>query len=182
MHDELTQWVNNYTNDLYKWALYKTSSVETAEDLVQDTFLSAAEKISSFKGDSAPKTWLMSILNHKIIDHYRKVIHKTTTIVSDPVSLFFDDNGNWNDSNKPTAWNSDETHLLDDADFQRVLNKCLDALPSNWNLCIKLKYLSGKNGDEICQELSISTTNFWQIVHRAKLQLRNCVESNRLNF
>jgi DNA-directed RNA polymerase specialized sigma24 family protein len=35
-----------------------------------------------------------------------------------------------------------------------------------------------KNGDEICQELDITPTNFWQIVHRAKLQLRNCVKEN----
>jgi len=35
-----------------------------------------------------------------------------------------------------------------------------------------------KNGEEICQELDISPTNFWQVVHRAKLQLKNCVEEN----
>jgi RNA polymerase sigma-70 factor (ECF subfamily) len=53
--------------------------------------------------------------------------------------------------------------------------------PKKWNLCVKLKYLSGKRGEEICQELEISTSNYWQIIHRAKLQLRDCVGSNWFN-
>ena len=64
------------------------------------------------------------------------------------------------------------------SDFQKVLQKCLDALPEQWNMCVKLKYLTEKSGEEICQELNIAPTNYWQIVHRAKLQLRNCVENN----
>jgi RNA polymerase sigma-70 factor (ECF subfamily) len=36
----------------------------------------------------------------------------------------------------------------------------------------------GKKGEEICQELGITPTNFWQIMHRAKLQLRECIENN----
>ena len=35
-----------------------------------------------------------------------------------------------------------------------------------------------KSGEEICQELEITPSNFWQIVHRAKLQLRDCIENN----
>ena len=68
----LPQWVESYTENLHSWAFHKVSDGELAKDLVQDTFLAAAEKIESFKGDSSPKTWLFSILNHKIIDHYRK--------------------------------------------------------------------------------------------------------------
>ncbi|MCK5344766.1 MAG: sigma-70 family RNA polymerase sigma factor, partial [Candidatus Heimdallarchaeota archaeon] len=68
----LTEWVESYTSDLYFWALHKVSDPEQAKDLVQDTFLAAAEKVQGFKGDSTPKTWLFSILNHKVIDFYRK--------------------------------------------------------------------------------------------------------------
>jgi RNA polymerase sigma-70 factor (ECF subfamily) len=35
-----------------------------------------------------------------------------------------------------------------------------------------------KKGELICQELGITDTNFWQILHRAKLQLRKCIELN----
>lgn len=177
MEKDLTHWVNEFTSDLYQWAHYKTSSVETAEDLVQETFLAAAEKMSTFKGDSFPKTWLFAILNHKIIDYYRKGVQKQAQIETHSFASFFDADGGWQQEKQPIDWEDDETHLLDDTDFQNVLQKCLDALPEQWNLCVKLKYLTEKSGEEICQELNIAPTNYWQIVHRAKLQLRNCVEN-----
>lgn len=46
--------------------LYKVSNAELSEDLMQNTFLAMAEKIGGFEGESSPKTWVFSILNHKI--------------------------------------------------------------------------------------------------------------------
>jgi RNA polymerase sigma-70 factor (ECF subfamily) len=177
--ENLSVWVNQYTTELYSWALHKVSNSDLAADLVQDTFLAAAEKLDSFKGDSSPKTWLFSILNHKIIDHYRKKVNRTVSVEDQSFSNFFNSGGRWEESRRPKDWHEeDEHHLLDNDEFQQVLEKCLDALPEKWNACVKLKYLAEKNGDEICQELGITTSNFWQIVHRAKLQLRDCVEKN----
>jgi len=173
----LTEWVESYTSDLYSWALHKVSDPEQAKDLVQDTFLAAAEKVQGFKGDSTPKTWLFSILNHKIIDFYRKRVRQPARLDNQVFSTFFDEGGDWKVEKRPSQWSEDES-LLDDVEFQGVLKKCMDALPEKWNTCVKLKYLMNKNGEVICQEIDITPTNFWQIIHRAKLQLRNCVEEN----
>lgn len=174
----LSEWVESYTSDLYSWALHKVSDSELAKDLVQDTFLAAAEKAQRFKGDSTPKTWLFSILNHKIIDFYRKKVRQPVRVDNQVFSTFFDEGGDWKVEKRPGQWSNEDEHLLDDIEFQAVLKECMDELPENWNTCIKLKYLMNKNGEEICQELNITPTNFWQIVHRAKLQLRSCVEEN----
>ena len=173
----LTEWVESYTNDLYSWALHKVSDPEQAKDLVQDTFLAAAEKVQGFKGDSTPKTWLFSILNYKIIDFYRKKVKQPVRFENQVFSTFFDEGGDWKLEKRPSQWSEDES-LLDDVEFQGILKKCRDALPEKWNICVELKYLMNKNGDEICQEMDITPTNFWQIIHRAKLQLRDCVEEN----
>ena len=177
----LSQWVETYTSELYSWAFHKVSDAELAKDLVQDSFLAAAEKIETFKGESSPKTWLFSILNHKIIDVYRKKVKQPVSLDNQVFSRFFDEEGSWLEEKRPKDWNENEENLLDDTDFQKVLQNCLDALPEKWNTCVKLKYLTEKNGDEICQELGIAPTNFWQIIHRAKLQLRDCVENNWFN-
>lgn len=177
-NNNLINWVNQYTDELYKWAYYKTSSQENAEDLVQETFLAAAEKMSTFKGESSAKTWLFSILNHKIIDLYRKKANKPVALENTILSNFFDDEGNWKQEKRPQEWHDDEQNLLDNDEFQEALNRCLDALPEKWNICVKLRYLTEKSSEDICQELGIAPTNFWQIVHRAKLQLRNCIEQN----
>jgi RNA polymerase sigma-70 factor (ECF subfamily) len=43
---------------------------------------------------------------------------------------------------------------------------------------MQLKYLEQKDGKEICQDLGITSSNFWQILCRAKLQVRACIEKN----
>ncbi len=174
----LSQWVETYSSGLFTWAHQKVSDVELAKDLVQDTFLAAAEKIGSFKGDSSPKTWLFAILNHKIIDHYRKKINQPVSIDNQFFLSFFDENGAWNPKKRPKEWHEEETELLDNNEFREVLHKCLGELPELWNTSIRLKFLLNKKGEDICQELNIAPTNLWQIIHRAKVQLRECVEMN----
>jgi RNA polymerase sigma factor (sigma-70 family) len=71
-NNTIRNWVALYTDALYEWAFYKLSDDEGAKDIVQETFITAFEKIDGFEGKSNPKTWLFSILNHKIIDYYRK--------------------------------------------------------------------------------------------------------------
>ena len=181
--ENLSDWVDQFTAELYSWTFHKVSNAELAADLVQDTFLAAVEKLDSFKGDSSPKTWLFSILNHKIIDHYRKKVNQPVNLKNDSFSNFFDTGGDWQENRKPNHWDeADEKQLIDDDEFQQVLEKCIEALPEKWSACVKLKYLTEKNGDDICQELDITPSNFWQIVHRAKLQLRDCIEKNWYNI
>ncbi len=174
----ITQLVNQYTDELFSWASYKVSDVEQAKDLVQDTFLAAAEKFDSFKGDSSPKTWLFSILKYKIIDHYRAKVVRPYNYENKSASKFFTDDGDWILDKRPGNWDIDDGHLLDNVDFNEILKECIEALPEKWSLSVKLKYLMSKKGEEICQELGITPSNYWQIMHRAKLQLRECIENN----
>lgn len=176
----LSHWVENHTEALYSWAVHKVSDPELARDMVQDTFLAAAERIGSFKGDSTPKTWLFSILNHKIIDHYRNRVKQPVNLDNQVFASFFDEEGSWKKEKRPQQWD-EETHLLDDETFRSILKICMDALPDQWSTTVKLKYLMSKKGEEICKELDISPTNYWQIIHRAKLQLRECIEQKWFN-
>ncbi len=174
----LKKWVEEHSDSLFSWALYKTDSKETAEDLVQDTFLAASTSMHHFKGNSNPKTWLLAILKNKISDHYRKVYkdpHGKNAINIDSV---FDKEGRWNPGERPLAWEEETGHLLDDFAFIKVLNSCMGKLPENWFAAMQLRYMEGKDGAFICQELEVSDTNYWQILHRAKLQLRKCLEVN----
>ena len=175
--EELKHWIGQYTGELYNWAYHKVSDAELAKDLVQDTFVAALEKLDDFKGDSAPKTWLFAILNFKIIDVYRKKSKMPVAAEASNFADFFDGDGDWHKNRRPKHWDED-SHLLDDDDFREVLKKCLELLPEKWKACVKMKYMLNKKGDEICQELEITDTNFWQIMHRSKLNLRECIDTN----
>lgn len=176
-NEVIKSWVTLFTHSMYEWAYYKVADTAAAEDLVQETFLSAFQSMDRFKQESHPKTWLFSILNHKIIDHFRKKV-KNSLIDEGGGGLerYFDHHGEWDAKARPQEWMNDEGHLLDHGDFRATLDECMQRLPGSWSAALQLKYLSEKDGKEICQELRISPSNFWQILHRAKLQLRKCLE------
>ncbi|WP_346238696.1 RNA polymerase sigma factor [Niabella insulamsoli] len=176
--EAITCWVQLYSDHLYSRALHKTSSKETAEDLVQETFLAAVKAFDKFRGDSQPKTWLLAILNNKINDHFRKSYRTPVVADDDIIDRIFDEKEHWRKGQIPQQWPEADKSLLDDAGFQSQLHNCLKALPPNWHAAVQLKFIDAKNGSEICQELGITDTNFWQILHRAKLQLRKCLEYN----
>jgi RNA polymerase sigma-70 factor (ECF subfamily) len=169
-------WVEAYSDKMYSWALYKTNNKETTEDLVQETFMIAFQSFDKYKGNSSPKTWLLGILNHKIADHFRKIYRNPIVNESDRnpeagkdfLETFFDADGSWIKEQRPRLWPED-SHLLDNAEFAKTLQACMSELPSNWFAAINLKYLEEKKAEIICQELEITPTNFWQILHRAKL-------------
>jgi RNA polymerase sigma-70 factor (TIGR02943 family) len=175
-------WVDQYSDSMYSWAFHKTSSRETAEDLVQDTFLAAFQSFEKFKGDSNPRTWLFSILNNKINDHYRHTYRQPKIEDNSIFETFFDSNLRWKTDQRPQQWTEETGDILDDDEFQKILHYCMKNLPVNWSTAIQLKFMEEKKGEHICQELGITDTNFWQILHRAKLQLRKCLELNWFNI
>lgn len=181
---QFENWVNDFSDELYSWAFYKTTSKETAEDLVQETFLAAYHKIDSFEGKSHPKTWLFSILNNKVIDYYRKSAKTTKQTFSltensgyELSDAVFTETGCWENYDVNPIWDQ-EVHLLDNSEFNIVMQECMQELPKKWKTALTSKYLSEKNTEAICQELEITTSNYWQIVHRAKLLVKKCLEIN----
>ncbi len=174
-NSDIISWVKIYTKDLFSYTITKVPQKEVAEDLVQDTFLSAYQSYENYKGKSNVKTWLFSILKHKIADYYRSKYKKNFEVDYDFIDTFFDDNHRWKPEYRPANW-GDEKELLNDPEFAKALHNCFEKLPQKWSSAMQLKFLEEHNSNVICSELEITTSNFWQIIHRAKLHLRNCLE------
>jgi len=58
---------------------------------------------------------------------------------------------------------------------------CLDKLSEKFRNIFVLKEIEGLTSDEICKEMEIQPTNLWVILHRARNQLRKCLEMNYWN-
>lgn len=178
---QINTWVEDFTDELYSWAYHKTSSKENAEDLVQETFLSAFKAFDSFKNESSPKSWLFKILNNKIIDYYRKSAKNPIQLAKneEQASLYFNglfnENSRWKNYNIEDIWDQ-EQNLLDNEEFIILYNNCINSLPEKWKQVIHAKYIIDAKANEICKELEITTSNYWQIIHRAKVLLKNCLE------
>lgn len=173
---QIEQWIELYTSVLLSRAFYLVSDKEEAKDIVQDVFLAAFSGYQSFKGNSSAKTWLHTILKNKVADYYRKK-YKTPSNIS--LDSYFDEAGNWkNGDNLLRAW--DKATLTGDYDeFEHLLEYCIEHLEPKLKIPIKLYYLHEKKTSEICQEISITTTNLWKILQRGRLQLRECLEKNK---
>jgi len=174
------QWVQKYADFLYSYALARLDDEDVSRDLVQDTFLAALERLDQFKGQSSERTWLTAILKYKIIDVYRRRNSglQTGHIGHEPErELFEADNGHWRDIYAPRHFsfdNADENIVR--KELTAILQKCLKKLPALWYAIFSMKHLDEKTTELICKELKVTPGNFWVIIHRAKLNLRACIQ------
>lgn len=172
-------WVKKYCDSLFHFAVARVGNKETAKDLIQDTFLAALRNLNSYKGEISEKNWLYTILKNKIIDHYRKHSAQVLSEIEDlfsQTSAYFDENEHWKSDTAPKEWSVDFSTPLESDEFNEILNKCINKLNELSRIVISMKYLDEKDSDEICKELSITSSNYWVIIHRSKLQLRSCLE------
>lgn len=177
-------WVDDHGNSLFRYAYARLRDATLAEDIVQETLLSAIQSISSYCGRSAERTWLTGILKHKIIDHYRKN-SKNVQFTDDDTDLSVTDHfferpdawdGHWVIKLRPVDPEQSPEEVLERGEFWDVMNACLSALPERVASVFTLREVDGLTSDEICEVLSLSPSNFWVIMHRARMQLRRCVE------
>jgi RNA polymerase sigma-70 factor (ECF subfamily) len=70
--DAFTELYHRHLRDVYRYHLARTGHVQEAEDLTAQTFLTALESISSFRGQGRFSSWLFGIASHKLADHYRR--------------------------------------------------------------------------------------------------------------
>ena len=178
------QWVTAYADYLYAFALKRLKDPELCKDLVQDTFVSAIKNLKNYKGSSSEKTWLTAILKNKITDIFRTKTSETSLTGhfpgEDNTKSFFEENGHWKDKHSPRAWGMEEPSPLENEELREILERCLEKLPPLWAVVVSMKYLDDEKSDHICKEMSLSPSNYWVIIHRAKLSLRACLEKNWL--
>ena len=179
----VVDWVDRYGDFLFRFAISRVGNGTLAEDLVQETFLAALKTSSSFAGRSSERTWLVSILKRKIIDHYRKswrMVQFPAEGNADAGPDFFSDGtqeGGWQPERAPRDWGVNPESSLETKELGEVLVRCLEELPEHMAGAFALREIEGWQAEEICKEFSVSTSNLWVILHRARARLRRCLES-----
>lgn len=184
------RWVAEHGDHLYQFALARLRHPARAEDMVQETFLAALKGGGTFAGRSAEKSWLMGILKHKILDHYRKASRESSftdlEFYQDEESDCFIPDGLFKDGwihekgrdLGPMEWSTGPGSSLDSAAFWQVFQECNRKLPRNIAAVFTLREVDGVKSGEICQTLNITESNLWVMLHRARMALRRCLETN----
>lgn len=172
-----TNWVREYSDMLFSHAVLRGFDHDSARDLVQETFVSAWKGMEAFEGRASVKNWLFVILKNKITDYYRKASSNANILLSEN-NTQFDSAGHWARLSYPKELIVDPSDPQDRNDFHRILEGCSTKLTQIQKAVFFMKYMDDLESDEICLQLSITSNNYWTILHRAKVQLRACLEKN----
>ena len=154
--------VERYQKSVYSLMLRQTGSVATAEDLTQDAFIQAYEKLHTFKPSRRFFPWLYTIALNRCRDHLRRQGMHRKLFTEEPES-------------QPMADpNGDRCALRADCVLEvgRVA-EAIERLPAGYGDLLLLYYREGFNVQEIAKTLGISTTAAKVRIHRGRELLKN---------
>jgi RNA polymerase sigma-70 factor (TIGR02943 family) len=167
---------------LLRFARLQLRNDAWAEDAVSETVLAALAKPQAFENRSQLKTWLVGILKHKVIDalrhHSREIsgLGGTEEDDTDPLDyIAFKADGHF--SQAPADWGNPEQQLSSQQFFE-MLDACVNKLPASQGRLFLMREWLELSSEEICKEMSLTPTNLYVQLHRARLRLRECLELN----
>lgn len=173
-----------HRNYLLRYATLHLRDPVLAEDAVQETLLAAIENQAQFAGKASVKTWLTSILKHKIIDLTRKCSRETS--LSDAggaeaggddertFDALFNERDHW--AAGPTDW-GDPERSLEQRQFWEIFELCAKLMSEPVARVFMLREVMGLTTEEICKDLQITSSNCWVMLYRARMSLRLCLEN-----
>lgn len=167
---------------LMRFARLQLRNDTWAEDAVSETILAALAKPQSFGNRSQLKTWLVGILKHKVIDalrHHRREVSGLSGSEDDDTDpldyIGFKPDGHFIEA--PAQWGNPEQQLSS-RQFFEVLDACANKLPATQGRLFLMREWLELSSEDICKELSLTPTNLYVQLHRARLRLRECLELN----
>lgn len=172
-------WIDLYSDYLYNYTISRVSDREISQDLVQDTFLAGLKSMKNFKGEASERTWLISILKRKIIDHYRKINSKKGKA---EVRITYNDDteteGDWLEERVADPFDKTAEDTMQNSELGEAIFKCLSKLPKKQAEVFRMKTIEGYETEVICNELNITASNLWVIIHRARTTMAECLKKN----
>jgi RNA polymerase sigma-70 factor, ECF subfamily len=162
---------NRYERRVYSLTLRMLRQEQDAEDVTQQTFLSALENLGGFRGEASFSTWLLRIATHAAL----KIIRKRKGL--NVVSLEEATEGT-NDSDAVAHpeyiadWRQSPEELMHQHEIKRLLEEALDQLDEKHRLVFLLRDVEGLSVRETAEALNLSEANTKVRLLRARLKLR----------
>jgi len=137
------------------------------------------------EGRSSERTWLVGIMKHKVVDHFRRLARTPEFQMSneegrDDLDWFESEGvwrGHWRDDQAPVSWPVDAVKLLESLEFWETFDRCLARLSPQMAVAFTLREMDGLSSEEICEILNVTPNNLWVILHRGRAKLRHFLEA-----
>ena len=157
---------NRYYRAMYNTAYRIVKDSAEAEDVMQESFLSAFTKLDTFKGDVTFGAWLKRIVINNSIYHYKKQQKNRTVDLDDVMYKVEDNDGVASDQNGYTELKA-----------QKVM-ETMKSLKDNYRVSLTLHLIEGYDYEEISEIMNISYANCRTTISRAKESLRKKLTLN----
>jgi len=173
------KWIDSYSDYLFNFTISRVNDRDLAKDLVQETFFAGLKSMKNFKGEASERTWLISILKRKIIDYYRKInSNKGKAEVRMNYNSSSESEGDWLEERVADPFDKTAEDSLENEELGDAIYNCLGKLPEKQATVFKMKTIEGIDTETICNELNITASNLWVIIHRARTTMASCMEKN----
>ncbi|MAO09012.1 MAG: RNA polymerase subunit sigma [Alteromonas sp.] len=148
---------NRYQKAMYNTALRIVKDTAEAEDVMQESFITAFQKLDSFKGTATFGAWLKRIVVNNSIVQYRK--NQRFTMLPEY--------GLEEEAEETLSEAEDYTTVK----AEEVLTM-MEGIHPNYKTILSLHFIEGYDYEEICEILEISYANCRTMISRAKESLR----------
>ncbi|MCH9693564.1 MAG: RNA polymerase sigma factor [Gammaproteobacteria bacterium] len=144
-----------------------------AEDVVQESLISALRGLGDFKGESALKTWLHRITTNTAISKLRKLKRVAEESIDDYLPVF-----DQNDCRLELPWTQlvSLQELLETEEIREHVAKGISTLPDSYRIILQLRDIEGYSTAETAELLELSTDNVKVRLHRARSALKKLLE------
>ena len=167
---------------LFRYALARVGIRALAEDLVQETLIVGVQRRQEFAGASSARTWLIGILRHRILNHFRwRARHPGDVANLDgegPGSEWFHPEGTWkSDPNIGLeALGDSPARALERAEMRVAILDCVARLPDSLRRAYVLRELEEQEAEVVCETIDISRESLNVFLYRARQTLRACLQ------
>jgi RNA polymerase sigma-70 factor (ECF subfamily) len=162
------QLIRKYDRQVFRIARHITQNKEDAEDIVQDAFLKAYQKLGQFQGNSKFSTWLVRIAVNESLMRLRKRRNSKTVSMDDDVQT--------EEGSVPrdfADWTPNPEQQYNQAELGEILRKTIAGLPPGFRSVFTLRDVENLSTEETADALGLSVPAVKSRLLRARLQLRD---------
>jgi RNA polymerase sigma-70 factor (ECF subfamily) len=159
--------VRKYERQIFRIAQHITQNREDAEDVMQDAFLKAYQKLEQFQGNSKFYTWLVRIAVNESLMRLRK--RRTGRMVSIDEDLETEEGTVPRDL---ADWAPDPEQNYTQSELGKILEKTIKGLPPGFKVVFELRDVQGLSTEDTAEALGLSIPAVKSRLLRARLQLR----------
>ncbi len=165
--EAFSQLVRQYDRQIFRTAQHITQNREDAEDITQDVFFKAYQKLDQFKGDSKFSTWLVRIAVNESLMRLRK--RKTAKTVSMDQDVQTEEGAIPRDF---AEWRPNPEQIYSQSELGDILRKTIAGLPPGFRTVFTLRDIENLSTEETAEALGLSVPAVKSRLLRARLQLR----------